>query len=79
MLERYGFVPLDTPCVEFLSTLLGTGGEEAEKEIIRFKSKEGESVGLRYDLTVPFARLLAQYPEQLRLPFRRERRRPRPR
>ena len=71
VLERYGFVPLDTPCVEFLTTLLGTGGEEAEKEIIRFKSKEGENVGLRYDLTVPFARLLAQYPEQLRLPFRR--------
>jgi histidyl-tRNA synthetase len=71
VLESYGFVPLDTPCVEFLTTLLGTGGEEAEKEIIRFKSKEGENVGLRYDLTVPFARLLAQYPEQLRLPFRR--------
>jgi histidyl-tRNA synthetase len=71
VLERYGFVPLDTPCVEFLTTLLGTSGEDAEKEIIRFKSKEGENVGLRYDLTVPFARLLAQYPEQLRLPFRR--------
>ncbi|BDC51988.1 histidine--tRNA ligase [Bryobacterales bacterium F-183] len=71
VLESYGFVPLDTPAVEFLTTLLGTSGEEAEKEIIRFKSKEGENVGLRYDLTVPFARLLAQYPEQLRLPFRR--------
>ena len=71
VLERYGFVPLDTPCVEYLSTLVGTGGEEADKDLIRFKSKEGENVGLRYDLTVPFARLLAQYPEQLRLPFRR--------
>jgi histidyl-tRNA synthetase len=71
VLERYGFVPLDTPCVEYLTTLLGTGGEDAEKEIIRFKSKEGDNVGLRYDLTVPFARLLAQYPEQLKLPFRR--------
>ena len=71
VLERYGFVPLDTPCVEYLTTLVGTGGEEADKDLIRFKSKEGENVGLRYDLTVPFARLLAQYPEQLRLPFRR--------
>lgn len=71
VLERYGFVPLDTPCVEYLTTLTGTGGEETEKEIIRFKSREGEDVGLRFDLTVPFARLLAEYPEQLRLPFRR--------
>lgn len=71
VLERYGFVPLDTPCVEYLTTLVGTGGEEADKDLIRFKSKEGENVGLRYDLTVPFARLLAQYPEDLKLPFRR--------
>jgi histidyl-tRNA synthetase len=71
VLERYGFVPLDTPCVEYLTTLTGTGGEETEKDIIRFKSREREDVGLRFDLTVPFARLLAQYPEQLRLPFRR--------
>jgi len=71
VLERYGFVPLDTPCVEYLTTLIGTGGEETDKDIIRFKSREKEDVGLRFDLTVPFARLLAQYPEQLRLPFRR--------
>lgn len=71
VLELYGFLPLDTPCVEYLATLTGTGGEETEKDIIRFKSREGEDVGLRFDLTVPFARLLAQYPEQLRLPFRR--------
>ncbi len=71
VLELYGFLPLDTPCVEYLTTLTGTGGEETEKDIIRFKSREGEDVGLRFDLTVPFARLLAQYPEQLRLPFRR--------
>jgi len=31
VLERYGFVPLDTPCVEYLTTLVGTGGEEADK------------------------------------------------
>jgi histidyl-tRNA synthetase len=71
VLERYGFLPLDTPCVEYLTTLTGTGGEETDKDIIRFKSREGEDVGLRFDLTVPFARLLAQYPEDLRLPFRR--------
>jgi histidyl-tRNA synthetase len=71
VLEKYGFMPLDTPCVEYLTTLSGTGGEETEKDIVRFKSKEGESVGLRFDLTVPFARLLAQHPEELRLPFRR--------
>ncbi len=71
VMESYGFLPLDTPCVEYLTTLIGTGGEETDKDIIRFKSREGEDVGLRFDLTVPFARLLAQYQEQLRLPFRR--------
>ncbi len=69
--ERYGFVPLDTPALEHLDVLLGTGGEEVNKELFRLESPEGEAIALRFDLTVPFARLLAQYPEKLKTPFRR--------
>jgi len=69
--ERYGFVPLDTPALEHLDVLLGTGGEEVNKELFRLDSPEGEPVALRFDLTVPFARLLAQYPDKLKAPFRR--------
>jgi histidyl-tRNA synthetase len=69
--ERYGFVPLETPALEYLDVLIGTGGEEVNKELFRLESPEGEPIALRFDLTVPFARLLAQYPERLKAPFRR--------
>ncbi|GAA3618051.1 histidine--tRNA ligase [Kineosporia mesophila] len=80
--QSYGFVPLDTPVLESLPTLLGSGGEEADKQIfvVRENTKpvvaEGEAapveVGMRFDLTVPFARIIAQYaPQQIKLPFRR--------
>jgi histidyl-tRNA synthetase len=66
--ERYGFQPLDTPVLEHLATLVGTGGEETNKQLFRLKTPEGEPIAMRFDLTVPFARLIAQYPEQLKLP-----------
>lgn len=69
--EKYGFVPLDTPVLEYLATLVGTGGEETNKQLFRLESPEREPIAMRFDLTVPFARLLAQYPDQLTLPFRR--------
>ena len=69
--ERYGFSPIDTPVLEYLETLIGTGGEEINKEIFQLESPEGEAVGMRFDLTVPFARILAQYPDKVKLPFRR--------
>jgi len=69
--ERYGFAPIDTPILEYLVTLIGTGGEEINKEIFRLESPEREPAGMRFDLTVPFARILAQYNEKIRLPFRR--------
>jgi len=71
LFEKYGFVPIETPALEYLETLLGTGGEETNKELFRFESPEGEQIALRFDLTVPFARLLAQYPDKLKAPFRR--------
>ncbi|GAB6901490.1 histidine--tRNA ligase [Kineosporia succinea] len=82
--ESFGFVPLDTPVLESLPTLLGSGGEEADKQIfivrenVKPVAAEGEEeagpveVGMRFDLTVPFARIIAQYaPQQIKLPFRR--------
>lgn len=68
--ERFGYLPLETPAVEYLDILLGTGGEETNKELFRLDTPEGEPAALRFDLTVPFARVLAQYPE-IKLPFRR--------
>jgi len=68
--ERYGFEPLDTPAVEYAETLEGKYGEEADKLIYKFEDRGGRAVGLRYDLTVPLARVVALYPE-LPKPFKR--------
>jgi len=68
--ERYGFAPLDTPAVEYADTLEGKYGEEADKLIYKFEDRGGRQVGLRYDLTVPLARVVALYPE-LPKPFKR--------
>jgi histidyl-tRNA synthetase len=67
--ELYGFLPLDTPAQEFRTTLLGYGDENT-KQIFTFTNPEEEEVGLRFDLTAPLARVVAQYPD-LPLPFRR--------
>lgn len=58
VLEKYGFVPLETPTVEFAETLLGKYGEE-EKLVYTFEDKGGRKLALRYDLTVPLARFVA--------------------
>lgn len=67
----FGFAPLETPAIEPLEVLLGPGGEAVNKEIFRLETPEGEPAGLRFDLTVPFARVVAQYPDRIKLPFRR--------
>jgi histidyl-tRNA synthetase len=67
--ELYGFQPLDTPAQEYRTTLLGYGDENT-KQIFTFQNPEDETVGLRFDLTAPLARVVAQYPD-LVLPFRR--------
>lgn len=69
--EKYGFLPIDTPVLEHIETLVGTGGEETNKTLFRLNSPEEDPVAMRFDLTVPFARLIAQYPDRLSLPFRR--------
>lgn len=58
VLEDFGFVPLETPVVEFAETLLGKYGEE-EKLIYQFRDRGGRDLALRYDLTVPLARFVA--------------------
>lgn len=65
--ERYGFVPLETPALEYLDILLEKYGEESEKLIYRLDYADG--VGLRYDLTVPLSRVVAQHP--VSFPFKR--------
>jgi histidyl-tRNA synthetase len=68
--ERYGFEPLQTPIIEHAATLEGKIGED-EKLIYRFETHGGDRVALRYDQTVPLARVVAQYQGQLVLPWRR--------
>ncbi len=58
VLQKYGFTPLETPTVEFAETLLGKYGED-EKLIYQFEDKGGRKLALRYDLTVPLARFIA--------------------
>src|ERR1051325_3204731 len=68
--ELYGFVPLTTPAIEYLDVLSGSAGQEAQQSIFLVSNPEGEALGLRFDLTVPLARVIAQYKELPR-PFRR--------
>jgi histidyl-tRNA synthetase len=68
--ELYGFVPLSTPAIEYLDVLTGSAGQEAQQSIFRVSNPENEALGLRFDLTVPLARVVAQYRELPR-PFRR--------
>jgi histidyl-tRNA synthetase len=68
--ELYGFVPLNTPAIEYLNVLSGSAGEEAQQSIFRVQGPEKEALGLRFDLTVPLARVVARYPD-LPKPFRR--------
>lgn len=67
---RHGYEPLETPAIERYDLLTGKYGEDAEKLIYRLDYKGGRELALRYDLTVPLARVVAMYP-QLGLPFKR--------
>ncbi len=69
--ERYGFEPLETPALEYESLLLGKYGAEADKLLYAFEDRGGRRVALRYDQTVPTARVIAQYRHQLTMPFKR--------
>src|SRR3972149_3873769 len=69
--ESYGFEPLETPALEYEEILAGKYGDEGEKLMYKFEDKGGRKVALRYDQTVPLARVVAQYQGKLPLPFKR--------
>ncbi len=68
--ERFGFDPLETPALEYAETLLGKYGSEADKLLYLFEDNGKRKVGMRYDQTVPTARVVAQYPD-IPKPFKR--------
>jgi len=69
--RSYGFAPIDTPALEYLEVLAGKGGDESDKQLYKFEDSGGRMVGMRFDLTVPLARFVAQYINELGLPFKR--------
>jgi histidyl-tRNA synthetase len=69
--RRYGFVPIDTPALELLEVLTGKGSDETDRQMYHFMDAGGRAVGMRFDLTVPFARFAAQHIHELGTPFKR--------
>ncbi|MBR1878763.1 MAG: histidine--tRNA ligase [Paludibacteraceae bacterium] len=72
----YGFQQIETPAMENLSTLMGKYGEEGDKLLFRIQNSGEKAAlapekGLRYDLTVPFARYVVQHREEITFPFKR--------
>lgn len=68
--EKFGFQAMSTPSLEYAEVLLGVGGE-TDKQVYRFVDNGGREVALRFDLTVPFARFIAENTGKLSMPFRR--------
>ncbi len=67
---QYGFQPLETPALEFWDILTGKSGEEGDKLIYPLAYKGGKTLALRYDLTIPLARVIAMHPD-IPMPFKR--------
>jgi histidyl-tRNA synthetase len=69
--RSFGFIPIDTPALEYAEILLGKGGGDTEKQIYRFTDNGGRDIALRFDLTVPLARFVALHQSELTFPFKR--------
>lgn len=69
--QLYGFLPIETPHLEYLEVLRGGDEGEISKQIFHFKDQGDRDVGLRFDLTVPLARFIAQHKNEVGLPFKR--------
>lgn len=67
----FGYVPIDTPVLEYSEILLRKSNGETEKQVFRFEDNGGRDVALRFDLTVPFARFTAEHKDELYFPFKR--------
>ena len=68
--EKFGFLPIDTPVIEMSEVLLAKAGGETEKQIYRFQKGDND-LSLRFDLTVPLAKYVTEYYNELSFPFRR--------
>ena len=68
--ELFGFAPLDTPVLELAEVLLSKSGGDTEKQIYEFK-KGDTDLAMRFDLTVPLAKYVALYNNDLTFPFKR--------
>ncbi|WP_301194354.1 ATP phosphoribosyltransferase regulatory subunit, partial [Helicobacter rodentium] len=66
--EAFGFSPIETPHLEYAEILKKQGSEEIQKEMYHFLDHGGREVALRFDLTVPLARFISQYKNELGLP-----------
>ncbi|MBS7295684.1 MAG: histidine--tRNA ligase [Treponema sp.] len=69
--RSFGFVPIDTPVLEYTQILLRKSNGETEKQVFRFEDNGGRDVAMRFDLTVPFARFTAEHYSELYMPFKR--------
>ncbi|TLD83876.1 histidine--tRNA ligase [Helicobacter sp. MIT 11-5569] len=69
--EKFGFSPIETPHLEYAEILKKQGSDEIQKEMYHFLDHGGREVALRFDLTVPLARFIAQYKNEVGLPFKR--------
>ena len=69
--RAYGFVPIDTPVLEYTEILLRKSNGETEKQVFRFEDNGHRDVAMRFDLTVPFARFTAEHQNELYFPFKR--------
>ena len=69
--RSYGFSPIDTPALEYAEVLCGKGSDETDKQMFRFIDHGKRDVGMRFDLTVPLARFVAQHGNTLGMPFKR--------
>jgi len=69
--EKYGYEPLATPAIEYFDILSGKYGEEGEMLIYRLAYRDGKTLALRYDLTVPLSRVIAMNPDMVKPIFKR--------
>ena len=69
--RSFGYVPIDTPVMEYSEILLRKSNGETEKQVFRFEDNGGRDVSLRFDLTVHFSRFTAEHKDELYFPFKR--------
>ncbi|MDE6885643.1 MAG: histidine--tRNA ligase [Helicobacteraceae bacterium] len=69
--ENFGFMPIETPHLEYADILIKQGSDEIQKELYKFKDHGNRDVALRFDQTVPLARFISQHRNKIDLPFKR--------